>query len=312
MISFIIPCYNVEDTIEDTVNSIIKQTNPLYEIILVNDGSTDNTQQVLERICEIFPCIKLINKKNGGVSSARNMGLRMATQEYVCFLDGDDVIENNFIQELFSLKADIVIFGFDHEMENLHKRLYIPSLSNDYVKDYLLGNIYICMSSMIVSRKLLFDNGLYFDEGTYYSEDREFIVKCLLHSERNIVVKKVLFHYKNRNNSAMNIHRYTNKHLTSLKAMERVHFMLKDNPIRANAALIQLSLTSLSHYGMYHRWHCNDMKLKKNIENYLSYLDFSIIICFSKYCFFVFIMKCLYKMKLEPIYRMILKKMKIY
>ena len=93
LISIIIPCYNVQDTIEYTVGSVLNQTNQQYEIILINDGSTDDTLSVITHLQEKSDKIKVVDKANGGVSSARNVGIAMASSLYVFFLDGDDYIE---------------------------------------------------------------------------------------------------------------------------------------------------------------------------------------------------------------------------
>lgn len=88
--SIIIPAYNVEDYLLDCVDSVIKQSFRDYEIILVNDGSTDSTLEICQELSKKNKSINLITKKNGGLSSARNAGIEIAKGDYLLFLDGDD------------------------------------------------------------------------------------------------------------------------------------------------------------------------------------------------------------------------------
>ena len=98
-ISFIIPSYNSGKTIKKAINSILKQDNNSleYEIIVVDDGSTDNTEEIIENLNEN---IKFIKKENGGVSSARNRGIKEATGEYIVFVDSDDYISKTLLKDI--------------------------------------------------------------------------------------------------------------------------------------------------------------------------------------------------------------------
>lgn len=98
LISIIIPAYNSEDTIADCLTSVINQTYNKLDIIVVNDGSTDKTSQVVSK----FSNVKLYNKSNGGLCSARNFGLKFCTGKYIIFIDSDDFIEKDFVQNLYN------------------------------------------------------------------------------------------------------------------------------------------------------------------------------------------------------------------
>lgn len=114
-ISVIVPIYNVEKYLERCIQSIIKQTYKNLEIILVNDGSTDNCARICEEYAQRDSRIKVIHKKNGGLADARNKGLEIATGEYIGFIDSDDYIEEDMYEYLYSLlqenNADISICG---------------------------------------------------------------------------------------------------------------------------------------------------------------------------------------------------------
>lgn len=101
MISIIIPLYNKENCIKDTINSILSQNYKDFEIVVVNDGSKDNSVAVVESICDSR--IRLINKENEGVSKTRNRGIKEAKGEWLLFLDADDTMENGCLQALIDL-----------------------------------------------------------------------------------------------------------------------------------------------------------------------------------------------------------------
>lgn len=115
-ISAIIPVYNAEQYVGKCIDSILAQTHTDFEIILINDGSKDNSEQICTEYTEKYSNIKLINKENGGVSAARNTGVEHATGEYVSFIDADDTITPDYFETLFNCAqkndADIVCCDF--------------------------------------------------------------------------------------------------------------------------------------------------------------------------------------------------------
>ena len=104
LISVIVPAYNAEKTIEKCVNSILKSTYNNIEVVVVNDGSSDNTWDVCKRLNKEDNRVIILNKKNGGVSVARNEGIRICRGEQICFVDSDDYISNDMIMELYKRK----------------------------------------------------------------------------------------------------------------------------------------------------------------------------------------------------------------
>lgn len=100
IVSIIVPVYNVEKFIFKTVNSILNQDYKNIEIILVDDGSPDNSARIIDELAKKDNRIVCVHKENGGVSSARNAGLKIATGEYVTFIDGDDWVEPNYVSYL--------------------------------------------------------------------------------------------------------------------------------------------------------------------------------------------------------------------
>ena len=123
-ISVIIPVYGVEKYIRQCLESVIKQTYKNLEIIVVNDGTKDNSMKIVEEYL-VDERIKVINKENGGISSARNRGIEEATGEYVSFVDSDDWLEidlyERIVQILEGNKVDIIVFNYNRYSENKKK-----------------------------------------------------------------------------------------------------------------------------------------------------------------------------------------------
>ena len=122
LISVIVPAYNVSNSIAMTLDLLRRQTYDNLEIICINDGSTDSTPDIINALKQKDSRIVLINKRNGGVSSARNIGLNTAHGEYVCFFDPGDEADSNFVMYLYKLllseKADLAICSYNFKMEN--------------------------------------------------------------------------------------------------------------------------------------------------------------------------------------------------
>ena len=114
--SIIIPVYNQEDYIRKTLSSVEAQTFSNFEVVIVDDGSTDSTAVFCQDWCKNHPCFSLCKKENGGVSSARNLGLSIIKGDYVLFVDGDDLISHNLLEVLYSFlsRGDIDIVNYAH------------------------------------------------------------------------------------------------------------------------------------------------------------------------------------------------------
>ena len=123
MISVIIPVYNKDRQIIDCLNSVINQTYKNYEIIIINDGSTDQSERKILDFIENKQNVKYIFQKNQGVSSARNTGIKAARGEYIVFIDADDYIDNDYFEKLMEYKnSDLVISGYVEVYTNIEKK----------------------------------------------------------------------------------------------------------------------------------------------------------------------------------------------
>ena len=135
MISIIIPVYNVEKYLSDCLDSVVNQTYKDLEIICVNDGSTDNSLDILNEYCSKDDRIFVVNKENGGLSSARNAGLAVAKGDFIMFLDSDDWIDNNTcevaLKQMMESNSDVAIWSYSKEYEASSKEVHI--FENDIV-----------------------------------------------------------------------------------------------------------------------------------------------------------------------------------
>ena len=136
--SIIIPAYNVADYLENCVESILKQTYDNYEVIIVNDGSTDETGKIADDLSLQFKQINVIHQSNGGASKARNTGMKEVVGDYILFLDGDDFWSDIYFldqvaSELNKQLVDVVIFGYSYYYDNEIKEIPVSRL-NDLIE----------------------------------------------------------------------------------------------------------------------------------------------------------------------------------
>lgn len=130
LVSVIIPVYNVENYLRECLNSVIDQSYSNMEILLIDDGSTDNSGKVCDEYAQKDKRIKVIHKENGGVSSARNLGLDIAQGEYIAFIDSDDRVHETYIEKLYKKiraeKADVCLCHFSQLINEKLKKIKEP------------------------------------------------------------------------------------------------------------------------------------------------------------------------------------------
>lgn len=213
LISIIIPVYNVREYLKTAIMSMINQTYKELEIILVDDGSTDGSGELCEQFAEQDQRIKVIHKKNGGLSDARNAGIKSATGEYLAFLDSDDWVDNRFIEYLYKTitihKADIAQVKYLVLPEEIHIE---ENLCN--IREQLFGkesfdsaefNQIINEEGVVVWNKLyrksLFSN-IMFPKGCYH-EDNYVTYKLFYESKKVVFTEAYLYFYRYRKTGIM-------------------------------------------------------------------------------------------------------------
>lgn len=215
LISIIIPCYNSEKFISKTLDMLISQDLENCEVIVVNDGSTDNTAQIVQQYVINNSKIHLINKENEGVSVARNIGIDNASGEYIYFLDSDDSLADNtlffFKKQLFEHPSlDIYAFGYITRTNGVTKKTYICSTYNDCVMDkavltkqYFTKKLPIHICSGLYKKSFIIEKQISFTPGVRIGEDVEFILKAILQAQSLFYNSRICFLYQIRNDSTM-------------------------------------------------------------------------------------------------------------
>ena len=221
LVSIILPVYNVEDYISVCLNSIISQTYKNLEIIVVDDGSKDSSGKISDEFARIDPRIKVIHKENGGVSSARNVGLREALGDFVIFVDPDDWITEDHVEYLLNLQkisdADMCISTslFTHKNEKQFSQICEKTISNKEAATILLSpDIYVGSYSKIYRRKWLNANNIWQNESIYSGEGLHFTVKAAQYANYVTISNRKIYYYRrNVSKSAttkFNISMFTN------------------------------------------------------------------------------------------------------
>lgn len=205
-VSIIIPIYNVEKYLKRCLESVVNQTLDDIEIILVNDGSTDNSSKIALEYAKDYPKkITYLEKENGGLSDARNYGMKYATGEYIAFLDSDDYIENDAYELMYKKakeeNADYVECDFCWEYPNKIKEDKRIKYEN---KKEMLSFVRVVAWNKLIRRKIITENNLIFPKGLRY-EDVEFTYKLIPHLNKTSYVDKCFVHYIQRENSIANV-----------------------------------------------------------------------------------------------------------
>lgn len=205
-VSIIVPIYNVEKYLSRCVESLLNQTLENIQIILVNDGATDNSGEIAKVYAEKNPDkILYLEKENGGLSDARNYGMPFATGRYIAFLDSDDYIEKNAYEEMYNKACegnyDYVECDFIWEYPNKRK---IDKIVNYRNKKEMLTNVRVVAWNKLIKREIIEKNKLQFPKGLRY-EDVEFTYKLIPYLKSMGYVDKAFVHYIQRENSIANV-----------------------------------------------------------------------------------------------------------
>lgn len=207
-LSIIVPVYGVEKYIDKCLNSLVKQSLKEIEVIVVNDGTKDNSQKIVDKYVKKYPDkIKSYIKENGGQGSARNYGLKKATGEYIGYVDSDDFVEKDMYKKLYNKAKennyDIVVCG-NYNVSEDYQNKNIDAFINNYNTD--LENIFfgkMAVWNKIYKRDILIKNKLEFKEKVWY-EDLAFTLKAIMNSNTFAFIDEPLYDYLIREGSTMN------------------------------------------------------------------------------------------------------------
>lgn len=245
-LSIVLPVFNVEKYLERCIKSILEGTYKDLELVIVNDGTKDDSENIIIRYLEKYNNITYIVKENGGLSHARNVGYTYAKGEYIAFFDSDDYIEKDMYEKLMAkvkdYNYDIVVCDLYMEYEQTGKKIYVGSNVEKEYKDVeednneinirkeIMENIYIAVHNKIYKKELIektFENGMPFVNGMYY-EDIVYTYSILQNTRSISFVKEPLYYYVQRIGSISN--NYDKKLYDIITSVE----MLIENAVENN------------------------------------------------------------------------------
>lgn len=275
LVSIIVPIYNLEEYISDCLNSLISQTYTNIEIILVNDGSTDNSKNICEEFCKLDNRIILLNHtSNLGVVTARNDGIRIARGGYIVFVDGDDWVESNMVEAFVNNigDTDLVCCGY-YSLSN--SKLYSKNMLGIKNVDEILSNALLTIDESIpiifnsvwakfFNTKLvkkIFDS---IDKDITFSEDFVFVYKYLLLCKKINFIPDCLYHYRFRKGSAVN-----SNNKQSLTILNKIYLSLEKDFI--NHPMKDILISQLQSWIIRRvKWALNDgLEFKEHIQSYV-------------------------------------------
>lgn len=227
LISVIVPIYNSGKYLDRCLQSILDQTFKNIEIILIDDGSTDNSLSICNMYREKYNNIKVYSQENSGQGVARNLGISKAEGRFISFIDSDDYIDKNMYECMLELginnNCDIIICGNEIVYDEKKLSISCDRDINDYkilctrdekMKYYLTNNISSYPCDKLFKRDLLIKNNIRFPENCYF-EDVNMVLKCLYYSSNIIITDSPFYKYIQRHNSTT--YTRTEKHLNDFK-----------------------------------------------------------------------------------------------
>ncbi|WP_281526283.1 glycosyltransferase family 2 protein [Intestinibacter bartlettii] len=209
LVSIIIPIYNVEKYLEKCIKSMINQTYRNLEIILINDGSTDESANICEKYKEQDNRIVFINKNNGGAASAKNEGLKIAKGDYITFVDSDDFVELYMIEYMVNTikkyNSDIVQCSFTNLYKNTEKfkqdKIIEQKIgSKDFLELFLTKWDSNLFWNKLFKREVI--ENVFFKEGRCI-DDEFFTYKCVINSKSIVTSNKIVYNYRMRKSGVM-------------------------------------------------------------------------------------------------------------
>lgn len=225
LFSIIVPVYNAIAFVGDTIHNLLRQ-DVNKEILLINDGSTDDSLQLIKQYESKYDCIKVVDKKNGGVSSARNVGLNVAKGDYVIFVDSDDFIDDGLLERceiiLQRKSTDAVIFSYKYVYpKSSRKDICFRYKSSDYysLKEWLnefyqLWSCHIlhCIGTKVYRKSVIDQYNIRFNESISYLEDISFALEYLSHISNIYYLDEPAYHYRIINENSL-ITKYRTKYV---------------------------------------------------------------------------------------------------
>ncbi|MEH7388532.1 glycosyltransferase [Bacillus sp. JJ1521] len=260
LVSIVVPIYKVEKYLNRCIETIINQTYKNIEIILVDDGSPDNCGAMAEEYAQLDNRIIVIHKKNGGLSDARNIGIKYVTGDFTIFVDSDDWLEKNMIEELVNIsrkhKADVVQSAFYYAYEDYllfddryykkddppiilgNKALMAELVLNERIKNFAWGKLY----KTKIIKDIPFKKGVLFED-VFWAHNVMHLVNTY------VIVHQPLYFYLQRSDSIVST--YTHRNLDILEGLKERHYFIEQYyPELTNESYKVILKNSLIHYNL--------------------------------------------------------------
>lgn len=318
LISIIVPVYNVENYLKKCIDSIIRQTYKNLEIILVDDGSTDTSGKICDEYAKIDSRIKVIHKFNGGLSSARNVGIEHASGSFISFIDSDDWVGDNFIASFCKYAASdrIIICGYKkviNQLINVNSVEHILFLNRIQFENLLLSY------ELINSRRYdinpignymmtkFFPSWVFkdirFPEGHVF-EDAFISMKLFNKIEKFIIIPEAEYYYIFRNNSIVNTPKKNNLFDAILARIEQENDLSYNKQLQIQAYILTVYVTIDTFrffikgaYDLNNNEICNLKNIVKERKKYIKIQDLKLLIKTNLFLNFELFLKLIYKLK---------------
>lgn len=219
LISVLMPVYNGEKYLEETVSSILNQSYKEFELIIINDGSSDNTKIICDNLVKNYSRIKVIHKDNTGVSNTRNIALDNAKGEYITFVDSDDLIHKDYLKKLineeFKNNSDLIVCGFvERKISNRNEikdsnKIYKPydfveiNKMQDSILDFVNSGLLNPLWNKLYKKHIIIENNIRFKEDVKTGEDFIFNLQYISFIKNISFIDEALYYYIRRNNNSI-------------------------------------------------------------------------------------------------------------
>lgn len=281
-ISVIMPVYNKARYIERTINSILSQTYKDFELIIVDDGSTDGSELICDKFEQIDSRVKVFHIENSGVSNARNIGMENAKGEYIQFIDADDYIDTNMLYELYQViqnyTPDIIISGvkkvdyMGNEIINI-----LPPMSGikdkytmmeNFAKDQKDTGIYGCVSNKLIKKSIIDRYKIRFNTNIWLAEDLDFYLELYNYTSKIYFQMESYYYYLQEAENSSTASDKKNNYLIQAKIILKEKNMLKRNNSLNynNLKTVDEVITNFIMSYIYDVFNCNNLDYRRLLE----------------------------------------------
>lgn len=272
-ISIIVPVYNAEKYLKKCLDSLVNQTKKELEFILINDGSTDKSEEIIKTYKD--KRIKYFKNKNQGIGKTRNFGIEKSSGKYLMFLDSDDYFSNDACEILYKEaekeKADLIVFDYYRVEKGNLNEVKIESFNATNIKDdpNLLLKVNLGPCNKIYKTDLIKNNGIKFEESLKY-EDTLFVVKAIYNAQKIIKLNRFLHYYMIHEKSETTVR--DERVFDILKIVDKIRKYLK-NDKSIKETVDKLTVQILTNYTIQQRYQSDKNIAMKFIDSAFDYLS---------------------------------------